>query len=383
MATLRSLVAVAAIATSSCSQKSDTDQNAGIKSPGIPQLYRQVADQLPPEATPEDWEAALSSAVPVESYATNRFQPPLANTDPAALRLSEKTTLKVGMPWFINGEVAPFFVAQAKGYYDAVNLEIEIVPGGPGVDHSLSLISNNVDIALIADPLRIFSIITSETGAAVTCIGALYPAMPTAFIGINSEVPVDQASPASPSIADLAGSHIGILPGYDNYLDYLEFKYQGEHSFSRRMRIGGSMSPVMLGKIDWAVGWISFQARELEREGFLNWQAIYYRDIAFDVPCDIILAKNEDLEKRQAELRAFLWATAKGKAFQIENHALAANITNRLQPQDNVVSDQYLIRRFQLEAATFNPEPGDEPLFMDLDKWSYAFAELARSGVLE
>lgn len=366
-----------------CKKKTDTSPNSEQDSRSLSGAYQSAVGKLTVDDPLSEWQRAIDAAIPVERYATNRLQRPINSTDPKELRLSQKTKLKIGMPWYLNGEMAPFFVAQSMGYYEAVNLEIEMLPGGPGIDHSLNLLSGNVDIALVADPVRLLSMITSVTGADITCIGALYPSMPTAFIGLDSEIPKSERSQARGTVADLSGSYLGILPGYDDYLDYLEFKYGGEHSFDRRMRIGGSMSPVMLGKIDWAMGWISFQAREMEREGFLNWKAIYFRDVAFDLPSDIIVAKGEDLQKRRLEIEAFLWATAKGKAYQIDNPAEAAAITNGLQPRENVVSDAYLIRRFELEAPTFHPQPGDDPLYMNLENWSNAFAELSRAGVLE
>ena len=75
---------------------------------------------------------------PARTYMTNHLLP-WPNTPWVKMDCKKKDKIRVGMPWVLNDEEAPWYNAIEKGFYSDVCLDVELVGGGPGKNHGNSI----------------------------------------------------------------------------------------------------------------------------------------------------------------------------------------------------------------------------------------------------
>ena len=100
------------------------------------------------EAEFESILACVEENFPAEGYFTNELLP-AADAEWAPMDCESVDSIKVGMPWVLNDEEAPWYNAIELGFFADVCLEVELVAGGPGVDHLQTLTGGAVDIAVV------------------------------------------------------------------------------------------------------------------------------------------------------------------------------------------------------------------------------------------
>ena len=98
--------------------------------------------------------ACVEENFPAESYFTNDLLP-AADATWEPMDCTSVDSIKVGMPWVLNDEEAPWYNAIELGFFADVCLEVELVAGGPGVDHLQTLAGGAVDIAVVAGGSRV------------------------------------------------------------------------------------------------------------------------------------------------------------------------------------------------------------------------------------
>ena len=115
--------------------------------------------------------------------------------------------------WYPQAEHGGFYQAVAKGYYKEAGIEVEIIPGGPGVPVSQIVLSGQVDIAIgRSDDI----IAWGSQGLPLVMVGVYMERDPQAIL-VHDESPVK-------TFADLNGRTIMGVPG-SNWIDYLKLHY--------------------------------------------------------------------------------------------------------------------------------------------------------------
>jgi NitT/TauT family transport system substrate-binding protein len=115
--------------------------------------------------------------------------------------------------WFAQAEHGGFYQAAAKGYYKAANLEVDIVPGGPGVIVPQLLLSGQVDLAMgRSDDV----IVWAQQGLPFVIVGVYMERDPQALL-LHDEDPVK-------TFADLDNRSIMAEPSV-HWMDYVRMKY--------------------------------------------------------------------------------------------------------------------------------------------------------------
>ena len=155
----------------------------------------------------EDALACVQNVVPASSYIQNGLVPDPDKLSPGE-PLAETVKLRVGMPWVLNDEQAPFYNAIANGYYAEEGLEIELVPGGPGKNHIQTLAGGAVDIAVHASGIYVPQALTSPTPiTGIKVVGAILQGAPGVLLTIDPELQDKDLTPA-----DLQGKIVGGSP---------------------------------------------------------------------------------------------------------------------------------------------------------------------------
>lgn len=68
--------------------------------------------------------------------------------DPAADGAPEKTSVSVQLKWLPQAQFMGYYVAEAKGYYDEVGLDVEIVSGGGDISETTAVYNGTVDFGV-------------------------------------------------------------------------------------------------------------------------------------------------------------------------------------------------------------------------------------------
>ena len=68
--------------------------------------------------------------------------------DPAADGAPEKTSVKIQLKWLPQAQFMGYYVAAAKGYYEDVGLDVEIIPGGGDISETTAVYNGTVDFGV-------------------------------------------------------------------------------------------------------------------------------------------------------------------------------------------------------------------------------------------
>ncbi len=68
--------------------------------------------------------------------------------DPTTDGAPEKTSVKIQLKWLPQAQFMGYYVAAAKGYYEEVGLEVEIIPGGGDISETTAVYNGTVDFGV-------------------------------------------------------------------------------------------------------------------------------------------------------------------------------------------------------------------------------------------
>jgi len=319
--------------------------------------------------------------LPAEKYMTNEFLPdPNAKWEP--MKCDKVDKIKVGMPWVLNDEEAPWYNAVEKGFYKDVCLEVELVPGGPGVDHMQTLAGGAVDFAVSAAGDRIPAIVSSPTPADVVAIGTFLKHSPYIWLGLDPNTPKDQKSNLKLKPEDFVGKKIGLQPANEYLFDYMANKYNLPKDKIELMDAGFTPDPLLAGAMDYIGAWIVNQPRLLEQQGYMNWVSFQFSDWGWDEYSDVLAARRETIEKNPDLVKRYLAATYQGVKFLLDNPKESADIAAKYGTDAQVTADQAL-RRFQLQEALIKGSDNTPLLQMDPKAWNTLVASFVQYKQLE
>lgn len=345
-------------------------------------------DAADAEASASDQEAEFADILacveenfPAETYITNDFLPD-PEAEWVAMDCDTVDQIKVLMPWVLNDEEAPWYNAVANGYYADVCLEVELVPGGPGIQPVQLLAGGAVDIAVVAGASRIPASVASPTPADVVGIGTFLKHSPYIWMGLDADVPQDQPSTKELTPQDLIGKKIGIQGGDDYFAEFLIGKYNlGEDAFEI-VEAGFTPDPLLVGAIDYFAAWIVNQPRLAEAQGYMNWTAFRFSEWGWDGYSDVSTVRRETLEQNPDLIRRYLAATHQGLKFLLENPEESADLAVEYGTDAPVTREQAL-RRFELQKDLIEGSDGEPLMYMSLDRWNTEVATQVQFGQIE
>ena len=221
---------------------------------------------------------------------------------------NDKLTLL--LDWFVNPDHAPIFVAQARGYFAARGLDVEIVAPADPNDPPKLVAAGRADIAVSYQPQLYVQV---AAGLPLTRFGTLI-ATPLNTLLVLEDGPVK-------SIADLKGRKIGFSVG--GFEDALLRAMLARHGLSlddiTLVNVNFSLSPALLaGQVDAVIGaYRNFELNQMDIEGYRG-RAFYVEEHGVPSYDELILVANPEHMDR-AVLRRFLDALEDGVQYLV-NH---------------------------------------------------------------
>lgn len=322
--------------------------------------------------------ACVQKVVPASSYVTSDLVP-----DPNALvpdaPLAKAVKLRVGMPWVLNDEQAPFYNAIANGYYAQEGLEIELVPGGPGKNHIQTLAGGVVDIAVHASGIYVPQALTSPTPiTGIKVVGNLLQGAPAVLLTIKPELQGRDLTPK-----DLEGRIVGGAP-FLQFLPIMLDKAGVPLDSVEVIKAGFAPDVLYTDTADFYLGWVFNQTRDIEAKGY-DWNGIMWRDFAFDNKTDIIVMKDEMLNDpagREVAER-FMRATYRGLKFLLDEPEKSAEIALEYSVDAPHLTKESVMFRFKHQEFLIRGGDEDELMTSKPEYWDENTATLVQYGFMD
>ncbi|MFA3919426.1 ABC transporter substrate-binding protein [Ruegeria hyattellae] len=316
--------------------------------------------------------ACVQDQVPAGAYVRNDLVPSDADLE-SITPLSEPVTLKVGLSWVLNAEHAHFYNAIERGYFADEGIEIELVPGGPGKNHIQTLGGGAVDVAVASSGSFIPQALTSPTPIdGLVVVGSVLKGAPGALLTIDEELIGKELTPE-----DLKGKTVAGGP-FLRHLPIMLDKAGIDESEVNVIKAGFAPDALFAGAADFYFGWIFNQTQVIEDRGH-EWNAILWKDFAFnDYPVSIVM-KQEMLDENSEVAKRFMRATYRGLADVVNDPEGSAEITVKHATDATGITKDDVLFRFKNQEFLITNE-GERLLETSLDQWDENAATLVQYG---
>ena len=178
----------------------------------------------------------------------------------ANIAIAKTDKLSIGLDWFINPDHAPLIIAQKRGYFEEVGLDIEMIEPADPNDPPKLVAAGKLDLAISYQPQLHIQV---DQGLPVVRVGTLVG------VPLNSLV-VLKNGPIK-SISDLKGKKIGFSVGgfEEALLSGMLQKYNIKMTDVELVNINFSLSPSLIAqKVDAVIG--AFRNFELNQMDIVN-----------------------------------------------------------------------------------------------------------------
>lgn len=207
--------------------------------------------------------------------------------------------VSVRLPWIINNESAGMQVAKIKGYYQKAGLDVTINPGGMGIDPT-QLVANGSDTFGVIDSVSLIH--AASRDLPIKGIAATFQKTALGIVTINPDIH---------TFSDLKGKKIGRQPVQEFIVDIMLASANLKLSDIQGVSIGFDMTPLLEGKIDAQIAYVSGQPVELRK---MDKSPVFFpgNDHGYKFYGNVIVSGDNYLKKHPKETQMFLQATALG-----------------------------------------------------------------------
>ena len=269
--------------------------------------------------------------------------------------------------WYPQAEHGGFYQALARGFYRRAGLDVEIIPGGPGVLVSDIVLSGQVDLAMgRSDDI----VAWVSRGLPFVIVGVYMERDPQAIL-VHEEGPVR-------TFADLNGRTVMGVPG-SNWIEYIKSHY----------RIDFRLIPSNFGLAQFMAD------RDFVQQCFVTNEPYYVRkngghprtlllsDSGFR-PYRVIYATQRYVREHPGEVRAFVAASVQGwDDFMNGDPSPAKALISKTNPTMSEEFMDYSIKAMRDEGiVSGRPGNGERLGLMTRHRMQEQVADLAKLGII-
>jgi ABC-type nitrate/sulfonate/bicarbonate transport system substrate-binding protein len=232
------------------------------------------------------------------------------------VRAAQNTAASLQMGWIANVENAGEFIAAEKGYYAEEGVDLELVPGGPGVSVEPLVVSGKALVGL-SQPDSVAR--ARQQGAALKVVATTFQRNPAAIMSLaSSPVPTPQ---------DLVGKKLGIqqsgVPIYDAFFTSIGM----DPKSITYVPVQFDPAPLVAGEVDAFVSFQTNQPIQLKLQG-IDTTTFLLADFGFNLFTDAFEVTEESLADpaRRAAIVGILRATMRGWQDAIADPEAAAKL---------------------------------------------------------
>jgi ABC-type nitrate/sulfonate/bicarbonate transport system substrate-binding protein len=238
----------------------------------------------------------------------------LSRLAPAVAAANTAAALQMG--WIANVENAGEFVAAEKGYYAAEGVDLELVPGGPGVSVEPLVVSGKALVGL-SQPDNVAR--ANQQGGKLKVVATTFQRSPAAVMSLaTSPVPTPQ---------DLVGKKLGIqqsgVPIYDAFFTSIDI----DPKSITYVPVQFDPAPLVAGEVDAFVSFQTNQPIQLKLQG-IDTATFLLADYGFNLFTDAFVVTDDSLadQARRATIVSILRATMHGWQDAIADPESAAKL---------------------------------------------------------
>jgi NitT/TauT family transport system substrate-binding protein len=231
---------------------------------------------------------------------------------------SEKVfRIRLQHQWVLDAALAGIYYASEQGFYRDAGLEVELIPGGSGIDPIHSVISGQALIGIHTNAASV--IIPKSTGIPLRVIASQYQKAPLGFLA--------KASSGIEKVEDLGDKRIGSVQSSLSTVEAV-LKLNGLEGQSEVVVISpaNSFQVLLDDQIDVLVAFKGNQGVRLELDGipivFFNFADIGYRQEGYP-----FFVTQQALEENRDVLVRFLAETKRGWEYVLQHPEEGAQLT--------------------------------------------------------
>lgn len=279
----------------------------------------------------------------------------------------QKVSLRLA--WVYDMAEVGIFAAKDKGFYAKENIDLEIRPGGFGLD-PLKLVAAGSDTFGVGGAVNL--LLAREKGVPVVAIAAEFQNTPVGFI-------VHKNSGIS-SFPDFKGRKVGVQTGADTDTLYraLLAKFGMTTKEVREVPIQFDPTPFVSGQIDVLPGYVTNQPITLKNQG-IQTEVITASSQGMSVYGNVYFVSEKTLKDSPDLIRRFLRATQSGWQLALRDPDVATSAM-RARSKDFTEADLKAIHEAVIRFIRPD-EAGVQPLGMTRTRWEATYDVLKKAGL--
>jgi NitT/TauT family transport system substrate-binding protein len=301
---------------------------------------------------------AVTTLMLLGAACSTRVEPP-KSPDKVSLRLA----------WVYDMAEVGIFVAKDKGFYEKEGLDLEIKPGGFGLD-PLKLIAAGSDSFGVGGAVNL--LLAREKGLPLVAIAAEFQHTPVGFI-----VRKDSGIKNFP---DFRGRKVGVQTGADTDTLYRAMlaKFAMSAKDVREVPIQFDPTPFVAHQIDVLPGYVSNQPITLRNQG-IDTAVITAASQGLNVYGNVYFVSEKTLQERPDLVRRFIRATKAGWEYAIGNREAAISA---LKARSKDFTDADLEEIYAAVIPFIQPDEGSVALLgMTSSRWDATYDVLTKAGL--
>ena len=213
--------------------------------------------------------------------------------------------VRLQLKWQHQFQFAGYYAAQAQGYYQAVGLDVEIIPCQPDEDAVQKVLQGKAEFGVGSTEL----LLLREQGAPVVVLAVIFQHSPLAFMTLKQS--------GLQSIHNLIGRRIVIEPGSSELYAYLREEGISSDKFTL-LPHGFDTKDLLAGNIDVMSAYVTDEPFELRKAGY---EYVLYspRVAGIDFYGDNLFTTENQLKLKPGMVKAFREASLKGWEYAMQH----------------------------------------------------------------
>lgn len=271
---------------------------------------------------------------------------------------AQQMTAVTQLGWLRIGEYGPIMIAEAKGFFKEEGIDHKTVDGGPGKNPIPIVAVGQAQFGLATNGMSIVTARLAKDPVDVVAVGTLFQQAPTAYISIGA------ADAPEPKPKDMEGKTVGVQAGTEFTFHAFARKNGVDESKLKLTIVQGTAEPLMVGQIDFFLGWVVNQTFQIEQESAKpdapaavkgkTWKAMRFAEYGIPLYTDVIFTSGDTLKKNPELVRRYLRAVQRGMQFEIDHPDEAVEILTKFPGQ--IEDAKKLAWRFKLQNPLFQSE---------------------------
>lgn len=244
----------------------------------------------------------------------------------------EEVTLQLN--WYHEAEFVGYYMADAKGFYENENINVNIIEGGPQIAARLRILDGRADFAIASFNEQQKLLGEGEPSVAVMTVFQIPPLVMFSLVdsGINEP-------------KDIVGKRIGIKNSYWKNVAHETLINAGVdlNQVIEVMVEANAQELLYNGEVDVWMGYAHDEPIEAQVQGY-EVKNIYPADYGVGGYEGLLLVNQNTIDQRSDMIERFVRASQKGWQYAVEHPDEAAGIMVQWQPKDSLGFQQLAIR---------------------------------------